>query len=302
MIENENAPIYRFSKTAFRIFGKISGKIELPFLSNMLKKSRLHIEEKLYTAICLFSILIVTAGCFLAEMILFILKKFEILYETEYSFLCFLTGAASIFLLTLTIFFFYFLPFSKAFDRKLRIDQQLPFATNYMAAMAIAGVRTELIFRSLSQKRMGNVYKELSDEMKTLELQVNYFGKDYPSALQTLSEETASPLFSEFIHGAKNTFISGGSFQNYILSKKHEYQSLAVRRKEKYFQTLEMLSEIYITIFLAMPIFFMILLYTMMPLSGPKPEQMSVLTYQIVPFLGIFFLLILEIINEKELE
>ncbi|MDL2260937.1 hypothetical protein LJC08_01650 [Methanimicrococcus sp. OttesenSCG-928-J09] len=301
MIENENAPVYQISKTAYRIFGSIAEKMKFQFLSKNLKKSRLYIEENLYKSLLLFMILIITAGGFFVEILLFILKKTEFLpNEEKYLFLSLLTGAAAFFSIVTAVSFFCLLPFSKAYDRKIRIEQQLPFATNYMAAMAVAGVRTEIIFQSLSQKKMENVYKELSEEAKTLDIQINCFGKDYPSALQTLSEETASPLFSEFIHGAKNTFISGGSFQKFIISKKHEYQSLAVRRKEKYFQTLEMLSEIYITVFLAMPIFFMILLYTMTPLSGPKPEQMSTLTYLAVPFLGIFFLLILEIINEKE--
>lgn len=304
MIENENAPVYQISKTAYRIFGSIAEKMKFQFLSKNLKKSRLYIEENLYKSLLLFVISIITAGGFLIEAILFILRKTEylsyLLNEEKYLILSLLTGAAALILIITVVSFFCLLPFSKAYDRKIKIEQQLPFATNYMAAMAVAGVRTEIIFQSLSQNKMKNVYKELSEEAKTLNIQIRYFGKDYPSALQTLSEETASPLFSEFIHGAKNTFISGGSFQKFIISKKHEYQSLAVRRKEKYFQTLEMLSEIYITVFLAMPIFFMILLYTMTPLSGPKPEQMSTLTYLAVPFLGIFFLLILEIINEKE--
>lgn len=107
-------------------------------------------------------------------------------------------------------------------------------------------------------------------------------------------------MFAGFIVSSRNTMISGGSFQKFIVSKKHEYQSLALQRKEKYFQTLEMLSEIYITVFLAMPLFFMILFYTMAPLSGPQTGQMTALAYQLVPFLGFFFLLILEIINEKE--
>lgn len=192
------------------------------------------------------------------------------------------------------------MPYFKAYDRKIKVDQQLPFAVNYMAAMAIAGVSIENIFKSMSHKRIHSVYPELSNEMKTISIQTDYFGKDYPSAFQKAADVSSSPMFSDFIIRSKNTMISGGSFQKFIVSKKHEYQSLAARRKEKYFQSLDMLSEFYMTLFLAMPLFFMILFYTMAPLSGPQTEQMSILTYRIVPFLGIVFLLILEIMNERE--
>ncbi|MBZ3934906.1 type II secretion system F family protein [Methanimicrococcus blatticola] len=292
-----------FDRAAFfsyRLFGKAAEKMNLSFLNQNLKKSRMSFPAVLYLSFILFiSFLIASTGFFL-EIAVFSLNIANRIDEEQTRVATVLICIFTVFSIILAGLFLILLPFFKAYDRKLKIEQQLPFAVNYMAAMSIAGVSIENIFISMSQKRIRSVYRDLSDEMKTIAVSVNYFGRDYPSALQKLSEETSSPMFSDFILSSKNTMISGGSFQKFIISKKHEYQSLALQRKEKYFQTLDMLSEIYITVFLAMPLFFMILFFTMTPLSGPQTEQMKVLAYQLVPFLGIFFLLILEIINEKE--
>ena len=289
-----------FCRISYRFFGAAADQIRIPGLHQNLKKSRLYITESLYVSMMLFLFSGVVVLGFLFGGFALVLDEFEkINPETAvliYGGILFSTIILSIGILAV----FLMIPYLKAADNKIKIEQQLPFATNYMAAMATAGVRIEIIFQSLSRTKSEKIYETLSAEIKTVEIQTNCLGKDYPSALQTLSEETASPLFSEFIIGVKNTMISGGSFQKYIQSKKHDYQSLAARRKEKYFQTLEMFSEIYLVVFLSMPIFFMILFYTMMPLSGTETERMTLLTYQIVPFLGILFLLALDIVNEKE--
>lgn len=300
MNADSKSPASRCAAVSYRLFGKAAGKINLPFLNQNLKKSRLYFPSVLYLSLLLsVSFLIAVTGIFL-EIGLFLLNAARLIggeqTKTAAVLICVLAVAAIVF----AVLFFLMLPSLKAYDRRIKIEQQLPFAVHYMAAMSIAGVSIENIFLSLSHKRIRSVYPELSGEMKTIAVQVIYFGRDYPSALQKLSEETASPMFAGFIRSSKNTMVSGGSFQKFLVSKKQDHQSLARRRKEKYFQTLEMLSEIYITVFLAMPLFFMILFYTMTPLSGPQTGKMAVLAYRLVPFSGLFFLLVLEIINEKE--
>ena len=290
----------KFRRTSYRFFGAAADRVQIPGLHRNLKKSRLYITESMYISMMIFSIIGIAASGFVGAAAIFILDEYGKINPENTVFIYAGIFFSTIILLIGTLSMFLLIPYLKAADNKFKIERQLPFATNYMAAIAAAGVRTEIIFQSFSRKKSEKIYDALSIELKTIEIQTNWLGKDYPSALQTLSEETVSPLFSEFIVGVKNTMISGGSFQKYIQAKKHDYQSRAGRRKEKYFQTLEMFSEIYLIVFLSMPIFFMILFYAMMPLSGPDVEKMTLLTYRIVPFLGILFLLILDIINENE--
>ncbi len=300
MNANSKSAANRKPSVSYRLFAKAAEKIKLSFLDQNLKKSRIYVPSVLYRSFILFVSFLIAVLGFFFEIAVFSMNLAGLVDAQQTKKAAVLLCLGTVLSILFISLFLFLLPYFKAYDRKIKIEQQLPFAVNYMAAMSIADVSIEDIFLSLSQKRIHSVYPQLSDEMKTIAVQVNYFGKDYVSALQQLSEETSSPMFAGFIISSKNTLISGGSFQKFIISKKNEYQSLASQRKEKYFQTLEMLSEIYITVFLAMPLFFMILFYTITPLSGPQTGQMTMLAYQLVPFLGIFFLLILEIINEKE--
>jgi len=287
-------------RQAYRLFGKFSDKIQNQYLERKLKQSRLFIPFSMYLSIFFFGIFLIIIGGLLLEIIFLISYLFEMIEKQTFSALSYTVAA---FVFGMTAFTFaacLFIPSLYAYDKKIKIEKQLPFAVNYMSAMAIAGVRSESIFKAMATRNLISVYGELSKEFLIFNGQVEFFGKNAPSALSQLSQETSSPLFSDFLEGAKNVSISGSSFQNFIVSKKHEYQSLAARRKEKYFQTLELLSEIYIISFLAAPLFMVILLFTTMPFSGSKTEQMRFLAYQIVPFLGLVFLLILEIVNEKE--
>ncbi|WNY24887.1 type II secretion system F family protein [Methanolapillus millepedarum] len=190
-------------------------------------------------------------------------------------------------------------PFLAAADKKHKLEQELPFAVNYMSAMASAGVLPDLIFQTFSEKKMKFIYGTIASEFSILESRIFYLGEDLPSALQFLSASTPSPLLADFLSGAKNTLIAGSDFQTFIFSKKQEYESLFRRQKEQNIQTLDLLSEMYITVFLAAPIFFIILLFTITPLSGPKTEEMKLLVYQAVPFLGIFFLLFADVADQK---
>jgi len=287
-------------RLAYRLFGNLSEKIKYSRLEQKLKQSRLFIPFSMYLSLFFFFIfLIAVIGLFL-EILSFALY-FQTLIEEQLLLVLTQFISVSVFGSMILLFLlFLMLPELRAYDLKIKIEKQLPFAVNYMSAMAAAGVRTEIILKTLSSRKLISIYGALSKEFSQFAVQTDFFGKDNLSALALLAEETPSSLFSNFLTGAKNTFLSGSSFRNFIVSKKQDYYSLAARRKDNYFQTLEMLSEIYITVFLAAPLFMMILLFSMIPFSGSKTEQMKLLTYQIVPFLGVVFLLILEIINEKE--
>ena len=287
-------------RIAYRMFGNFCSKIALPGFEKKLWQSRLFIPFPMYLSLFFFCIFSAAAISLLLIFFICFLYLSKIIND---SFSFSLIFAAAVFFIGSVCFIFavfLLLPELCAYDRKIKIEKQLLFAVNYMSALAAAGVRSEVIFKTMASGQFIQIYGALSEEFSRYAVQTDFFGKGNPSALTLLAEETPSPLFSNFLTGAKNTFLSGSRFQNYILSKKHEYQSLAVRRKEKYFQTLELLSEMYITAFLAAPLFMTILLFSMMPFSGSKIEQMKLLAYQAVPFMGIFFLLVLEIINEKE--
>lgn len=290
----------KIQKFSYRLFGRICEKIEMPGFEKVLKKSRLFIPFSVYLSMtCLFASVAIAVSGILAAAFWSLMPDLAIaagqMLQLPVAVALLVPMAA---LPAAVIVAAVLLPDMYAYDRKLKIERQLPFAVNYMSAMAVAGIPAETIFCKMGEKKMTPIYGELSKEFAVFSIHSNYFGKDNPSVLSVLSEETPSPLFSEFIAGARNTIVSGGDFQKYITAKKYEYQSFVKQKREKHLQNLDLLSEIYITVFLAAPVFFVIMLFATMPFSGSKTEQMSFLAYQVVPFLGIVFLLIADISDE----
>lgn len=180
---NSNSLFTRTAVFSYRLFGKTAEKIKFPFLNQNLKKSRMYFPSSLYHSFILFVLFFITFIGHFLEIAVFLLTIADVIDGEQAKAAAVLTGILIVLLVAFAGLFLFLLPYFKAYDRKIKIEQQLTFAVNYMAAMSIAGVSIENIFISMSQKRIRSVYPELSDEMKTIAVQVNYFGKDYPSAL-----------------------------------------------------------------------------------------------------------------------
>jgi len=305
----------KIQKLSYLLFGWLCEKIEMPGFEKALKKSRLFIPFPVYLSMtCLTEVTAAAAAGILAAV-------FWLLLPDPVTFGAVTIGAGTAGTVTAAGQTFQIpeaivllipaavltaavliaaalLPYLYAYDKKLKIERQLPFAVNYMSAMAVAGISAETIFCKTGEKKMIPIYGELSKEFAVFAVHTTYLGKDDTSALDVLSKETPSPLFAEFIAGARNTIVSGGDFQKYMTAKKYEYQSLVKQKREKQLQFLDLLSEIYITAYLAAPVFFIIMMFATMSFSGVKTGQMSFLAYQVVPFLGVFFLLIADISDE----
>lgn len=296
----------RLEKIACRLFGRFFEKAKIPFFEKKLRQSRLFLPLFVYLSVtCLTAVAVSAAALTVAAVSVAFtdaaFTAFNALPQTPAPPTIPIMIAAATVFFGLTVWILAFLlPPLRAYDRRLKIEKQLPFAVNYMAAMAAAGIPAEKILRRTGEKEAAAVYGTLSEELALISMETDVFGKDAPSALHRLSGETSSPMLADFLRGTRNAMISGGDFSEYLAVKKYDYQNRAVQRKEKHFQTLDLLSEIYVTVFLAAPLFLMIMLLTMTPFSGIKTAQMIFLTYQAVPCLGIIFWLTAEILCGKE--
>jgi len=290
-------PFQKLQKISYKVCN--IDKMENVSFNKKLKQCFFYVPQKSYLSLMFFIALSMAIAFLLIEIsILVLYLSNKMAEETAFFFIkmSLITALFSIFVFVLFMITF---PYLYAENRKAKIEQQLPFAVNYMSVMAAAGISPDVIFQTMTDQKIKSIYGGLYGEFFEFQKQTSLMGKDIPAALQIIEEQTPSPLFSNFIAGSKNTFISGSSFQKYIHSKKQEYQSLFIRRKEKEIQSLDLFAEVYITLFLAAPLFFIILFYASITFSGPKINEISLLTYNIVPFLGIFFHLLLEIIDSN---
>ncbi len=157
-------------------------------------------------------------------------------------------------------------PRSNVKRRAKEIDTYLPYAANFVAAMAAANATPQKIFRSLSSQK--NIYGEIANEAKWTYRDMTLLGVDLLTALKRSVKRSPSTKYQEFLQGIVGTLTSGGDLKLYFLNR-GEYYMIANRREQKTFlDTLAFMAESYVIVAVAMPMFLMIILTITFWISG----------------------------------
>jgi flagellar protein FlaJ len=171
-------------------------------------------------------------------------------------------------------------PGSRAKSRGKDIDQRLPYALNYIAAMASAGVNVDTIFKSLGEQK---IYGEVAREAEAIYRDIALFGKDTVTAFRRAIARTPSRRFAELLQGAITTFGSGGDLQLYFSSKAQRYMVENRQEQKQYLDTMGLMAETYVTTAVAGPLFLMVMMAIMGMLSGQGPGQLTLIVYLMLP-------------------
>lgn len=198
-----------------------------------------------------------------------------------------------------TVIAFYAYPILRADSLKKSIEGELPFTTSYMAILAGAGVSPDRIFRSLTNVR---VSPAISVEAKTVVRDVELFGFDVISALENASKRTPSQKFKEVMEGFIGTIHSGGNLAAYLTSRSRQCMDAKRITLRKFADTLSILAEFYVTMLVAGPLTFVIMLAVMGMLGGGSGLMnpvmlLTLLTYVGIPLGSLAFLVLLDMIS-----
>lgn len=181
-------------------------------------------------------------------------------------------------------------PSSRAKKRAKDINLKLPYALNYVAAMASAGVIPTEIFQSLSRQR---IYGEVAKEAAWIYKDIQIHGKDIVTALRRSIDRTPSIKFQEFLQGAITTITSGGDLKEYFQQKAQRYQWENRQEQKVFIDTMGLMAETYVTVAVAGPLFMMVMMAIIAIISGEGTRNLSLLTYILLPVInaGYVFLL-----------
>ena len=201
-----------------------------------------------------------------------------------------------------TIIAFYFYPIYKADNLKRKLEDELPFAAGYMAVLAGSGVTSDKIFKALARI---NVPLAITEEAKRIVRDVELFGADLISALESASKRSPSEKFKQFLQGFIATMHSGGSLLAYLLDRSRHYMRMKKIAIRKFADTLSILSEFYVAILVAGPLLFVVMLAVMAMLGGggmglldPK-LLLYLLTYIAIPIASVIFILVLDMLSPR---
>ena len=298
-ISEKGKPKWQPQLIAYRLLGEKSSSI-LPLFRDLdagLRKSGMRVSFKPYVSLALLTSIIVTlTTIFVIPLILHLTLQIAI-----FSSLLFGIGGC-LFGWALTIIAFYIYPKIRADSMKRSLDDTMAFSTSYLAILASAGVHPERMFRSLS-----NIPQRLAviDESRLIVRDVDLFGADIITALESASKRTSSGRFKELLEGFIATIRSGGNLASYLMQRSRQNIKLKRIALRKFSDTLGVLSEFYVTLLIAGPLIFVVMLAVMAMLGGAELGMLNpnlllmLLTYIGIPVGSVIFIIILDALSPR---
>ena len=230
---------------SFRLFGKTAPHVirkVLPKTKNTLEKARIKIYPETYISLMFFTALLTLPVSIIAGAA-----------ALSFSFLPLLI------LVPLPLFVmlgFILVPMNNASDRSACLEREIPFASAYISVMSSGGIAPYTSFKRLSQV---NLMPAMSREAKDIVKDVEIFGIDPLTALETAAKKTPLDIFKEFLGGYASTVVIGGDIGHYLERKAEDIFKARALRVKAAAERLGMLLETFIIVMVMMSLCFYIL-------------------------------------------
>ena len=189
------------------------------------------------------------------------------------------------------------LPALEKNNRKIKINLTLHNAVAYMYAMRRGGAQLMTIFKSLSDR--ANIYGEVALEFRQIVRDAEFFGYDVVSAIRHLAETTPSAKLKDFLEDLLSVIESGGDMAEFLSMRVRLYQEEARFEQRQFLNVLSIVAESYVTLFVAGPLFLIIIMVVMGMMGGSAATQLALVTYIILPIGSIVFILLIDLISIK---
>lgn len=178
-------------------------------------------------------------------------------------------------------------PASTAKKRGKDIDHRLPYATNYIAAMASAGVIPAEVFKSLARQE---VYGEVTKEAAWIYKDLEVHGKDIVTALRRAIDRTPSMKFQDMLQGAITTISSGGDLTGYFQQKAKRLQWENRVEQKSFIDTMGIMAESYVTAAVAGPLFLLVMVSIFVLMGSGEISMMQLMIFVLLPVINIGFI------------
>ena len=182
-------------------------------------------------------------------------------------------------------------------NRKVKINLTLHNAVAYMYAMRRGGAQLMTIFYAISEN--ASIYGEVALEFRQITRDVDYFGSDVITAVRHLSETTPSEKLKDFLEDLLSVIGSGGDLSEFLASRVRLYQEEARFEQKQFLTILSMVAESYVTLFVAGPLFLIIIMVVMGMMGGSAVLQLSIVIYAVMPIGSLIFMLLIDLISGK---
>ncbi|KAA0006094.1 MAG: hypothetical protein FE042_06305 [Thermoplasmata archaeon] len=297
----------RYKKFCYNVFGKFTQGSVTEKLKRDILRANLNIRPEAYLAyVWMNSLLSFVFAFTILTILLFVLPYLGVnilsnfLSKPSESILKFLLIVLLSFGVGITVYIsLMYYPSSRATRRSKNIDQNLPYALGFIAAMASAGVPPHEIFVSLSKQK---AYGEIRNEAIRIAKDIKLLGLDMISALKRAAEKTPSARFRDFLQGAIITVATGGSLKSYFMEKAEQYMRENRIEQKRFLDSLGVMAEAYVTVAVAGPLLIMVVIPLLIIISQSSSHLPLLYMFVglIFPLIHICFSMVIKLATPTE--
>lgn len=265
----------KYSRFCRRIFSKTFERFDISETSKnrLLEKADISMVYKEYYSMVAMNIIIGFISSFISTLILYLLIPNNIT-----SLLILIVSS----IVPIGIGLYYLgMPTSKAKSRGKNIDRYLPYATNFINTMSVAGISPAEIFEALSTIKL---YGEVQKEAKKITTELNMMGIDTITALKNAIVISPSTKFKEFIQGILGVIQSGSELGPYFDRCVEKYMSDDLIERKRNLESLAIMAESFVVTVIAFPLFLVIIISIMgLTSGGISFDFLFILAFLILP-------------------
>ena len=244
---------------AYGIFSKRINRL-LPQFQDVhvqLKKSGIKVSFKAYISLMILTSIISFLSIIIISLVVlpFILG-FDFLSITNILLSLMFSGLA--FVITLIIFYIY--PGIMASNRKIPIENNLPYISSFLTLLSSSNVPPNIIFRSVTRI---DTLSEVKQEFSNIVRDVEIFGKDLMNSILENVIYTPSEKLREMLKGYVATVRTGGNPTEFLRITTENISRERMGKLDVMLESLSAIAEIYILVLVAMPLLFVVLLATL---------------------------------------
>jgi len=265
----------KYSRFCRRLFSKTFERLDISETSKnrQLEKADISMVYKEYYSMVVMNIIIGFISSFISTLILYLLIPNNIT-----SLLILIVSS----IVPMGIGLYYLgMPTSKAKSRGKNIDRHLPYATNFINTMSVAGISPVEIFEALSAI---DLYGEVQKEAKKISTELNMMGIDTINALKNAIVISPSTKFKEFIQGMLGVIQSGSELGPYFDRCVEKYMADDLIERKRNLEALAIMAESFVVTVIAFPLFLVIIISIMgMTSGGISFDFLFILAFLILP-------------------
>ncbi|WP_336021746.1 type II secretion system F family protein [Halobellus salinisoli] len=184
----------------------------------------------------------------------------------------------------------------RARTRGIEIDATLPRTVAFVYALSRSGVPFQEVLRTLSQNQ--DVYGEAAREFGVAVREMDAFGTDILTALQTTASRTPSSNLEEFTENLASVLSSGQNVSTFLRDQYERFQEEAQAQQRQYLELLSTFAEVYVTVLVAGPLFFITVLVVVGLVIQDTLTLIRLVSYVAIPLATFGFVVYVDSITE----